>query len=652
VAEPRLVVDLGAGWDGDAATVLREGDGALEALVEHELALRPDLRVVVAIRQRRLLRPAAWVLLRALRRSAGRSIRVYSANRLESPVAAVVGGALRLCPPLLSALIVLRLPIYAYAQVWRQLVRGGDAGVVGHGAGRGTGGLVFWLDYARRANRCGERGLADDEYFGVPLSVHCWPLALTVIRRLGFRSLLGGTGLLVLGGTALVPSPLAAQWALLLAAATLLSTWAMLSVYSGTWEPLAWGFAFVAMAAALRGEPVAAGVALGLTALTHPGVAAIAAIAATLSALEELGIAGLVLMGGLALVTCSPFAVAYLRSGRFLRRGENLKHFELRWSPASAYQLMGWLAFMAVALATEHGHTVGQAILLAVPALVLYTNSKLYWLFSQYTVVSFMLVVGLQELLLRPGWPSVITFALVSNPVPRYLGIATPDFLRGFDLTPIRLTDVRERLGSSLWPANGGITGFEAGGVPSEESYAAAALGYLLAEDGQAVFNSGYAEIGSSLLHNACTRFLARGTNHERFRQATIDAGVTTFVVFTPAFARQVHDWGARLRVVVPGVSLSPHFDAPPTDLHVLDLPWSSSRWSRLPVREREPNRIVIEARAGERHVLPLTAFSGWRARQAGEELPIESDPLGLAITAPAAGEIELRYRYRHYFRR
>jgi hypothetical protein len=544
---------------------------------------------------------------------------------------------------------VLQLPLYAYRQVWRHLVRGDDRDVVGHGAGRGAGGLVYWLDYARRADRCGERGLAGDEYFGVPLSVHCWPLALTAIRRLGFRRLLGVTAVLVLVGAVFMAGPVAAWEAGLLAAAALLSTWAMLSVHSGTWEPLAWGFALPAVAAGVRGAPVVAGVLLGLTALSHPGVAGLAAAATTLAGLDALGPLGIVLAAAIATLTAAPFLAAYLRSGRFLGRGEALNAFERRWSLVSTYQMAAWLAYVAVALLTTHGRPPAQVVLLALPALVLYVNTKRYWWFSQYTVVSFMLLVGLADVLLHPGWASAAAFLLAANPVARHLVLATPGLLRGFDLTPTRITAVRERVVPAMRPGRGGATGFETGTVSAEIAYATAALAYLLAEDGQPVFNSGYAEVGSSLLYESCTRHLGPGADQARFRQATIDAGVTTFVAFTPAFARALEAWGATPRAVLSGVLVSPRFDGPPVDLHVFDLPWSSSRWSRLPVVDVAPNRVSLRAEPGERHVLPLTAFAGWRARQGDRRLAIEPDPLGLAVVAAGSGEIELRYRYRHY---
>ncbi len=631
--------------------LLREGDGDLGDLLARALARRPELDVVVAVDQRRMLHPRTWRLLRSLRARAGRPIRVFCAHRLESPAAAVI-GSFPLFQPLLSAVMVLQLPVYAYRQVWRQLVRSDERDVVGHGAGRGAGGLVYWLDYARRADRCGERGVAHDEYFGVPLSVHCWPLALTAIRRLGFRRLLGLSAALILLGAGLLPGPLAVAWALLLAVATLLSTWAMLSVHSGTWEPLAWGLATLALAAGVHGEPVVAGVLLGATAMTHPGVAALAAVSTTLAGGQALGLWGVVLTGAVALVTCSPFAVAYLRSGRFLGRGGALNVFERRWSLVSSYQLAGWLGFVAVALLTTDGRSPEHVVLLALPALALYVNTKLYWWFSQYTVISFMLFVGLQDVLLRPGWWSAIAFLLAANPVPRHLVLATPGLLRGFDLTPARITAVRERVGTSLRPSDGGATGFEVGTVTDEVSYATAALAYLLAEDGQPVFNSGYAEVGSSLLYESCTRFMAPGTDATSFRRATIDAGVTTFVAFTPAFARDLEAWGATPRTVLRGLRVSPRFGGPVTDVHVFDLPWSSSRWSRLPLVELAPNRVALRTMPDERLVLPLTAFAGWRARQDGEEVPIEVDPLGLAVATTGAGEVELRYRYRHYLRR
>src|SRR5215212_4868848 len=92
--------------------------------------------------------------------------------------------------PVLSVLIIVRLPYYIVREVVQVLIvtkEQRDDEIIGFGSDKGVSGAIYWLYLANKSARYGLFGLAHDSYAGIPLGLHGWPLATFLLQKLGFR---------------------------------------------------------------------------------------------------------------------------------------------------------------------------------------------------------------------------------------------------------------------------------------------------------------------------------------------------------------------------------------------------------------------------------------------------------------------------------
>ena len=196
---------------------------------------------------------------------------------------------------------------------------------MGFGEGRATGGLVYWYTLTQKAARYGLFGIVHDTYLGNPLSVHSWPLAIAFLGKLGYRKYI------YLSHRRCCPSDCCAlsisagnPGIALLIPIVILSTYYINNLYIGTWEPLAWSFGLLAMAAFLNQMPVLAGIFIAATLLTHPGVCELTVASIVVFGITQSGallvFPKLLMAGGVAAGLTVWFLIPYFRSGNKLGR--------------------------------------------------------------------------------------------------------------------------------------------------------------------------------------------------------------------------------------------------------------------------------------------------------------------------------------------
>lgn len=557
--------------------------------------------------------------------------------------------------PLLALVIIARSPLYCIRQVGRNfaLARDGRDPIVGSGRGKGAGGLVYWYTLTLKARRFGLLGLAHDSYMGMPLSIHSWPLAIVLLQQLRFRAYaLVSAGLLA---AALVWSAIvnAQTWALLLVPLLLSSTWFVFNVYVGTWEVLAWGLGGAALAAQLVGHPVYAGVLLALVVLAHPGVAALVGVSIAAYGITSsdwfYSTAVPLILG---LIGSAWFVIPYLRCRRKMGRGKVI-NFEthplgVRWPPYAVYQLAGYSLFVAAMVSTAD-LAVGEFLLLALPLFVLIIDRQLYWYFSQYTLMNYMLVVG--ALILCSGLtllPAVV-FVFMINSSPVVLFSADLHSARNFDLTPVRLhgaDEVRELFGGT----SDGRIAFESQGMLNKFRSEIAALTFMLAEDEVDLLNTSYAELGDPVIYSQLVAAIDMRSEESALEVACRRAGVRYFAALTQESADAARARRYRERGRVSGLRLSPYPTGEETTVVLFELPWDVCITSPSAPCKVGRNEVVLNAVSGVRYVVALTALPGWRAFQNERPIQLMDAEPGISLTPSADGQVELRYRYRYYF--
>jgi hypothetical protein len=559
-----------------------------------------------------------------------------------------------LAQPFASAAILICTPWYFVKQIMTRFAltdEPRDDPFVGFGRGKGSGGLVYWLALVNKSRRFGLFGLVHDNYFGMPLGVHTWPGSTAVLRLIRYRGLVCISAALLSVAIGISAVHGGHPWLALTIPLILCSCYFVFNIYVGVFEPLAWGVAALAVVASRSDLETTAGLLLGATIAIHPGVALLsAAIVSTVYIAHgdwtALTVTGLV--GGLS---SAWFLLPYLRSRDKLGRGKNINRafqgMQLRWSRSAIYQALVYSAFLA-ATATSGAFDTASIIVLALPLAALIVNTKVRWIFSQYTVTNLMLVLGsLYAVESSSPLVWVAYLAVIYTPPPILFGSAL-GFGKGFDLTPIQFAGAGKRIRETFLALKAGRIAFEHDVFGSDFAYATAALTYLLSDLSIDILNPAYAEIGDSAIYERFVRSLSADSDPVTLERACQSAGVTHLVAFSPALRSTLDVRGLRPTATLSNLDLLPHVGAAPVELTIFEMgPPAEATPAHMKI---VPNRASFPAQARREYALLLTAFRGWRAHQNGARVEILDAQPGMRIIAPEDGEMTLTYRYRHYF--
>ena len=612
-----------------------------------------DALVVLPFRTRYLVRSGYWQMLAAVIGRA-RNARVAAGTRLLHPLAPML-WAMPLLFPLVSLVLIVKAPLYLIREViGRFFLSPEDPAdpIVAFGGERGAGGVTYWNLLADKARKYGVFGLAHDTYMGKPLAVHSWPLAVALLRALRYRGYTLLALALIFGALGWAAVANGHPGMIALFPLVLASTFLTFNFHVGTWELLAWGWAALSLVAFLGGLPIVAGLAAGLTLLAHPGVAQLNVLAlAVATLLPDPRVLDLIIAGVCSVPVALPFLVPYWRSRHKLGRGRILNTItrpQLKWEPASLYQM---LLFLAVAVAFWFSPAPREAVALhAIPPIVQFVNTKVQWVFSNYTVFNLVLILGAVHLVSWGGGLAAMVWLLVIF-TPATALFETPSSpLAGLPLDPQTLGETGRRLQTTFARLTEGRVAFENDGLTTDLSSAVATITYAVRDLPIELLNAAYAEIGDAEIYDKYVRPLNPDADREQIVNACRDAGVKYLVALTDPFRERLAGFGMREIAREEALALSHYSGRGRVTITVHELDGSASRVQPAADLHVEPNRIRLSAAAGVEYRLAYSAFAGWRATLDGVPIPITDAHPGMIVRSGREGLLELRYRYRHYF--
>ena len=351
--------------------------------------------------------------------------------------------------PFISMMIICHLPIYFVKQVLGKFISAREEAndeFVGFGKGKGVGGAIYWLTWTRKMKRFGTLGFDNGTYMGMPISVHNWPLATTILGNLGIRYYIYLSATLLSIGLGWLSISAGHPWVLILVPLVLSSTYFIFNIYVSTWEILAWGFGFLAFAAFYGHFPAMAGIFLAAAILTHPGAGMlICVVPAAFAVVEHYPAFELVGTAVLVIVLTIWWIVPYMRSSHKLGRDfiiNKLGKTPYTWDTETIYQFIIYAIFFSVTTFVVNPRWL---LILVLPLFVLYYNVKIHWSFSKYTIYNYMLFVGAVFLALNPAPLSLLTYLLVIYTSGEVIWPKTGS-LWGFDLTPVVLGETRGKI--------------------------------------------------------------------------------------------------------------------------------------------------------------------------------------------------------------
>lgn len=622
-----------------------------------ETRVKPDL-ILLPFRYRFLALPSYWLLMfTALWCHRGAKMRLLMTDGTMKDLLWLSENLLSpLVGPVIAAINLFRLPYYLVVQVYGNLLRSRDDHrdrIVGFGGHRGVSGLIYWYTLANKVKRFGLFGLAHDSYLGVPLSLHCWPLATYLLARLGYKLFLYLSVALTALGMGWLAWTSGHPFMLLLVPLVIFSNLYLYNVYIGTWEILAWGFGVMALAAWWSGYPVLAACGSAAAMLSHPGVALLIIIVLIGGAL--LGpepYVTLAVMGGTGALLTAWWYVPYRMAGEKLGRDKIIHSVwqnALVWTPKSVYQMWSYGLFVLTA-AFSDTHT-GNEILLLVPILVLIVNVMIKWVFSAYTITNFMLFLGASYLVMNPDPLAIVAYLIMAYQGSRMIWDPSNTVL-AFDMTPVRLGETGAKIKEAFRDFRSGRIGFEMGTTRSHPGWdLAASLGYILSDEPVDLFNTGYAEIGEYDVYARYCRHFNAQAKPDDFERACRDSAVKYMVAFTDEFKKQLEARGFRMLVDLKDIYLSHTPDGPLSQITVFELPWDTSLVvPPTSATQETPNHLVFLAQERQEYFVSLSAFKGWRAYLDGAPVRIRDARPGMILTPNRRGEVRMVYRLHHYW--
>ncbi len=593
-----------------------------------------------------------------LRGHGKRAVLVVSGNagQLMSPVKAFIFNPfwLWMWGPLLSLAIIVTRPYYLVRQVIANFMltrEDHNDEFVGFGAGKSQGGLVYWLTIVKQARRYGLFGIADNTYFGIPVSVHSFPLAIFALRHLRYRGLIYLSTVLISAGLGWIAIGSAQRKMLWLIPLVLLSTYFIQHIYIGTWEPLAWGLSALACAAALNGWLPIAAILLPATLAAHVGVAMMTTLMLlALLLVKPASLSGLIAFGITSFILSLWYVVPFIRSrdklGRTAQINSVWKGKALR--PELAYQAGLYGLFVLVVLLRRPAFI--SVVLLLLPLVVLLYNEFITWIFSPYTLHTYMLLTGAIFLIMNPALAPLVVYLILiyTSPASMYPGFGG---LWGDDLTPVRLGKIRQEILRAFRPLRDGRVAFEHPLNDFSLPYARAAISYIMAAENVDLLNTNFAETGDDHIFQNYVQHLNATAGREEFESACRDAGIRYMVAFTDEFRTVMKSWNYAHRETLWQIPFSAAPEEAKFDVSIFELPWvatSISPPAQLTVAE---NRLEFNAQAGAQYRLSYSYYRGWRASQNGTQLEILDGNPGMVLRAKKTGLVSLRYSYWNYWR-
>jgi hypothetical protein len=612
----------------------------------------------VPYRIRFLARPKFWFWLIVLlcRGPGQRTLMPISGGppRLVTPARALVFNPFWIWTwaPFISVIIILTRPYYLVKQILGNFVLTREDRTdefVGFGEGRSQGGLVYWLTITKQCARYGLFGIADNTYLGTPVSVHSFPLAILALRYLRYRGLIYFSVACISGALVWLSLGQNRPIMLLLIPAVVFSSYLIQHVTNGTWEPLAWGFSSLSIVALIQGRPVLAGAFLAATILAHVGTGLLTSMfVAACTLLVQVSLRNFVLTALTSFVLAIWYVVPFVRSRDKLGRGVQINSLwtGARWRPERLYQSLLYTAFLLATVFS--GYRSWSILIFALPLLVLIYNESIYWVFSPYTISTYMLILGAVLLCLHPFPVPLVVFLLLiftsSEAIYPGFGQRWSD-----DLTPITLGPKRQRVIDAFSSLTAGRVAFE---KPSEDVlwFVRAGLSYVLSALDVDLVNTNFTETGDARIYQRYVRHFNAEATFADFQSACQDCGIKYMVAFTDGFRSRLCEWGGTQIADLPDMAFSPNQDGHTVRLSIFELPWRAAKIQPECEISVGTNSISFMGTQGISYKLSYSYYRGWKASQNGKRLAIRDAAPGMLISPVEDGEVHLLYSYWHYW--
>lgn len=525
-----------------------------------------------------------------------------------------------------------------------------------------SGSLAFW-GRARMAEKYGIFGINYKDEMGIPISLHRSPLDIFVLIKLGYQRYVYLSIVLITISCVQISFYTCNYFVLLLLPFVFCSTYFIKSIVVSHLEFLAWGFFSLSIASYISNQIILSGIFLALCILTHISIGMIGSFCIFTFSLFEVLLKQSIYPSLWNLLVCALvtglLSIYFL--GPFLMNRHKLSRNELLnlswgWKPVfgmiGLYQAIIYGMFIIslfIFIPISPFHFVSL-----IPLLMLYYNSKVWWIFSAYTIELAMLVLGFLIILNFPHPIPILLYIYLIYTSPKillgsYYGISEFKIA----IIPIKLGQTRQKIINLFKELpRGSRVAFESGN--RIHNYLAfeynGLMSYILVNEDIELVNGYGAEMVESSIYFNIDQFLHENASQEQVKAALMNGGANYIAVYSANFKIKLESWGYKLINTVDCRELELNDLIKGPSMYLLHVPCKANIIEPSSNLIFYPNQIKFYARAQTRYFLKYNYYSAWQAYQNGKQIKIVDAKPGMIIQSNEEGCIELRYRYKNYW--
>jgi hypothetical protein len=535
--------------------------------------------------------------------------------------------------------------------------------IIGWGLWKNMSSSIVFHSRKKMSDYSGFFGINISDFMGIPITLHRPPLDNFFLKYFNYKGSVFLSIILISLSLIWITIYNQSWFFLILIPFFFLSTVFIGSVVIGHLEFLAWGFFSLSVVSSIFNNSLLTIIFLSLTILTHISIGGVCGSCIICSSLFR------IFNGNNALLECANLVVIFLITGilclfyliPFFMERKKLGRTQLLndtwgWTPyfsQSQFQkLIIYFIFCSIFWLTSSISIV--TLMLVIPIFLAIYNSKIMWLFSQYTVDLSMIIIGSIAIFYSINYISLIFFLLFAFHSPQisfggYYGITKYQI----SIRPFRLGKTKEVIRKTMLslPAGSRIALEGGNRLKNYMNHEYNALiSYVLIGEPLELLNGFGAEIADPNIYYSMVQHLSPESNPQNQLLALMKGGADYFAVYSESLKHQLR---IEKYEEVNSINLSEYCVSDEQQgpiLTIFKVPIAISKITPLTPVTIEKNLIFFFGEQDVIYQLKYSYYPGWKAFQNGKELTIQDMRPGMIIESKEKGQILLKYKFRYYY--
>lgn len=559
--------------------------------------------------------------------------------------------------PLIS---IITLPFYLITQLFPALLRI-DKEFIGFKFTY-LGAHYFYSGKAKMAKKFGLFGIDHEDFLGTPVTLHRSPLEIFLLQKLGFTKF-------ILFSLSIIAIPLAiiakdnSVAMLILIPLILFCTFFVKSIILGHTEFLGWGLLLTSIYLYLSGNIVLSAVFFGLTLLSHINIAIIGFITIVSIATTNIIItqefwqifSNMLIYGVIVLCITGFFIIPFIRTLNKLSRDKILNNntgWNKRLNPFALAKALLYLPLMLYCLLAFKFDSV--SILIIIPFIILVFNTRIKWIFSEYTLELSNVLFPAVFIFYHPNAINILLFLYFIYSTPMIISpLFSSSKISSYELKEIKYDTFKKKLLTKLkkLPAHSRIALEDyPRNSRTKTDYFNSFLSYIFIETDLELLNGFGVEFVEYDIYSKYIQFINAHSDIKKLKSIFSETGCKYVIAYDDAFRKKLTKCGFKEIFSIDTDSISEH---KAISIRTVTLFKNNEETELIEPKTTlniRPNHIEIDAKANMEYLLKYSYFPGWRATQNNNKLIIKDAHPGMIIKSKENKKIIIEYKYRNYW--